>query len=227
MAHYSLSQSEDIQLFSAIPTDYKRKLSCQRGAWAEAQLIAAIDAVKSGNMGVTEAARNFNVPAPTLRRRMNKNDPIKKLLANIEQRKSVEAKKAKKMEPRILKTCKKYEILEKNKGAKVQKWIDTSSFDEELSDFSHKNLVKVLKTTVMLNAWDAERNIMIHLKKKTGSNAVIVKTGFKLESCSKYWNLCDHCGKILCLKRKNYIHILTKPSHPECQGHLTLTLRVR
>jgi hypothetical protein len=55
-----------------MPTEYSRKSNCQRGAWTEEQLVLAAEAVRTKNMGVREASRNFNVPAPTLRRRIKK-----------------------------------------------------------------------------------------------------------------------------------------------------------
>lgn len=53
-----------------MPTEYKRKGTCSRAIWSEDTLLSAMEAVRSGNMGVNEAARQFQVPCTTLRRRL-------------------------------------------------------------------------------------------------------------------------------------------------------------
>lgn len=60
--------------FFSMPTKYKRIGSCSRASWTEQQLIAAIDAVNDNRMGVNDAARNFGIPATTLRRRKLKHN---------------------------------------------------------------------------------------------------------------------------------------------------------
>lgn len=63
-----------------MPTEYKRKRDNSRGSWTQESLFAAVEAVRSGRMGVNAASRNFGVPAPTLRRRIKNNDVSKKTL---------------------------------------------------------------------------------------------------------------------------------------------------
>lgn len=60
-----------------MPTRYKRRSGSSRDNWTENQLVQAITAVNNGSMGINEAARNFDVPATTLRRR-KKNESFKK-----------------------------------------------------------------------------------------------------------------------------------------------------
>lgn len=63
-----------------MPTKYKRKGHSNRGEWTEEQLRNAVDAVISKKMGINAAARHFQVPATTLRRRKAKNDLKKRNL---------------------------------------------------------------------------------------------------------------------------------------------------
>ncbi|CAH1987731.1 unnamed protein product [Acanthoscelides obtectus] len=56
-------------LNSTMPTKYNRRSTSLRGQWTKEQLLLAIAAVNNNSMGVNEAARHFNVPATTLRRR--------------------------------------------------------------------------------------------------------------------------------------------------------------
>lgn len=60
-----------------MPTYYKRKSNSTRGSWTEQSLQSAIDAVESGSMGVNAAARQFEIPASTLRRRLKQNNSKK------------------------------------------------------------------------------------------------------------------------------------------------------
>lgn len=63
-----------------MPTEYKRKGSTQRAQWTEEQLVMAATAIQNGTMGLREACRNYNIPPPTMRRRLKKNDLEKKSL---------------------------------------------------------------------------------------------------------------------------------------------------
>lgn len=62
-----------------MPTEYKRKGSTQRAQWTEEQLVMAATAIQNGTMGLREACRNYNIPPPTMRRRLKKNDLGKKV----------------------------------------------------------------------------------------------------------------------------------------------------
>ncbi|CAG9826578.1 unnamed protein product [Diabrotica balteata] len=64
----------------ALPTKYKREENCQRGLWTKNQLESAIHAVRNEKMEVNAGARNFEVPAPTLRRIMKSNNKRKSAL---------------------------------------------------------------------------------------------------------------------------------------------------
>ncbi|XP_030767613.1 uncharacterized protein LOC115891305 [Sitophilus oryzae] len=61
-----------------MPTNYRRKGNCSRAAWTEEMLKMAMLAVRSGNMGVNQASREFKVPCTTLRRRLVRGDTKKK-----------------------------------------------------------------------------------------------------------------------------------------------------
>lgn len=63
-----------------MPTEYRRKGTVRRAQWTEEQLSMAANAVRDGTMGVREACRNFAIPPPTLRRRLKKNNFLKKQL---------------------------------------------------------------------------------------------------------------------------------------------------
>jgi hypothetical protein len=60
-----------------MPTQYKRKGIKPRCLWSQDQLVEAANAVRTQEMGVNEAARSFNIPAPTLRRRLKSNNLTK------------------------------------------------------------------------------------------------------------------------------------------------------
>lgn len=61
-----------------MPTDYKRKQTAKaRGTWTSDNLIRAVDAVRNGNLGVNEAARTFQIPHATLKRRIKCNNLTK------------------------------------------------------------------------------------------------------------------------------------------------------
>lgn len=51
-----------------------------QASWTEQQLTEAIQVVNENRMGVNEAARNFGVPAITLRRRKSRKNVKKDLL---------------------------------------------------------------------------------------------------------------------------------------------------
>ncbi|KAK9703825.1 CENP-B N-terminal DNA-binding domain [Popillia japonica] len=83
--NFNLENSE-IPNIGSMPTRYKRRSGSSRDNWTENQLVQAITenqlvqaitAVNNGSMGINEAARNFDVPATTLRRR-KKNESFKK-----------------------------------------------------------------------------------------------------------------------------------------------------
>ncbi|XP_030760287.1 uncharacterized protein LOC115885482 [Sitophilus oryzae] len=65
-----------------MPTNYRRKGNCSRATWTEVMLKMAMQAVRSGNMGVNEASREFKVPYTTLRRRLVRGDTKKKSLGS-------------------------------------------------------------------------------------------------------------------------------------------------
>lgn len=53
-----------------MPTRYKRKQTTKpRKRWREEHLVAAIQAINSGEIGINEASRTFGVPSRTIRRR--------------------------------------------------------------------------------------------------------------------------------------------------------------
>lgn len=56
-----------------MPTFYKRKPGSTRGTWNEIDLRQAIEAINSNRMGINEAARYYEIPATTLRRRKKQN----------------------------------------------------------------------------------------------------------------------------------------------------------
>ncbi|CAH2003443.1 unnamed protein product [Acanthoscelides obtectus] len=58
-----------VTMNNTMPTKYNRRSTSLRGQWTKEQLLLAIAAVNNNSMGVNEAARHFNVPATTLRRR--------------------------------------------------------------------------------------------------------------------------------------------------------------
>ncbi|XP_050310853.1 uncharacterized protein LOC126746588 [Anthonomus grandis grandis] len=59
-----------------MPTEYKRK--CPEGArWTKEELVAALQAIESGEMGINQASRNFGIPLRTLRRRRANNNTEK------------------------------------------------------------------------------------------------------------------------------------------------------
>lgn len=59
-----------------MPSTYKR-ICPQRGTWTEANLLAAMQAVRNGEQGTNEAALNYRIPSRTLRRRLNSNNSEK------------------------------------------------------------------------------------------------------------------------------------------------------
>lgn len=56
-----------------MPTTYKRKLGSTRGSWNNEDLLKAVDAINENLMGINEAARCFNIPKTTLKRRLKNN----------------------------------------------------------------------------------------------------------------------------------------------------------
>ena len=62
-----------------MPNVYVRKVGAKpRGTWTLENLKNAIIAVKTKEMGVNKAARTFNIPETTLKRRLKRNDTQKK-----------------------------------------------------------------------------------------------------------------------------------------------------
>ncbi|XP_030749386.1 uncharacterized protein LOC115877377 [Sitophilus oryzae] len=57
-----------------MPTEYRWKRNVERHQWSEEDLRRAAEAVRTGQMGVREACRNFKIPPPTFRRRLKNND---------------------------------------------------------------------------------------------------------------------------------------------------------
>lgn len=55
-----------------MPTEYKRKTGSTRGSWREVDLEKAVDAVNNKSVGINEAARIYNIPKTTLKRRLKK-----------------------------------------------------------------------------------------------------------------------------------------------------------
>lgn len=60
-----------------MPSTYLRTCP-NRGKWTEADLLAAVESVRNGELGSNAAGRIYGVPAKTLRRRINANN-FKKL----------------------------------------------------------------------------------------------------------------------------------------------------
>lgn len=58
-----------------MPNEYKRKVGSKpRGLWTFENLKRAVNAVISKEMGVNEAAKRFEIPKTTLKRRLKKQD---------------------------------------------------------------------------------------------------------------------------------------------------------
>lgn len=53
-----------------MPTQYKRKIGSTRGSWLEDDLKKAIDTVMNKSFGINEAARRYNIPKTTLKRKI-------------------------------------------------------------------------------------------------------------------------------------------------------------
>lgn len=62
-------------LFSEMPRKYIRKVGVRpRAEWTQEALIAAIDEISRGILGINEISRRYGIPSRTLRRRFaNKN----------------------------------------------------------------------------------------------------------------------------------------------------------
>lgn len=60
-----------------MPNIYTRKGNVHRGNWTSRALQDALTAVANGAMGLNEAARNFGIPATTLKRRKRNGNPTK------------------------------------------------------------------------------------------------------------------------------------------------------
>lgn len=67
-------------LFAEMPNVYCRKKDARpRSEWAEENLRETIGAINNGVMGINEASRTLSVPKTTLSRRINANNPLKRI----------------------------------------------------------------------------------------------------------------------------------------------------